>query len=99
MVVVGGTVLVKPESIRAASELCLWMTAETRVEPGCITYGFHVSLNDPNMIQVFEEWESMEDLSLHLATAHYVKFIEEIGPMLAQAPDVKIYEIASVRPL
>ena len=99
MVVVGGTVLIKAECVSDAHKLCLWMTEETLKEVGCITYGFHQSLNDPNTIQVFEEWDSIEDLTNHLATSHFAEFIEKLTPLAAGEPNVKIYEIESVRPL
>ncbi len=99
MIVVAGNISVKPESLGAAIELCKWMTAETVVENGCIVYSFYESLNDPHILHVFEEWESIEDLGLHLAASHFVKFIAEIEPMLAVPPEVKVYEIESVRPL
>jgi len=75
------------------------MEAETRKEPGCITYAFSLDVHSPTTLRISERWESMEALQAHFKSPHMAAF----GAALAKAPpksmDVKLYEVARELPL
>lgn len=48
-------------------------------QPGCIHYDWSADLNDPQRINVFEEWESEEALAAHFAGPQYAGMLAHIG--------------------
>ena len=62
MIIVAGTVVVRPEMREAAIERGLWMSRLTEQEPGCRSYHFYADIADPATFLLFEEWESDEAL-------------------------------------
>jgi quinol monooxygenase YgiN len=99
MIVVAGSVRVKPESREAAIRAALEMAAATRREPGCRAYRFSVDLADPLLFYVHEEWESDAALREHFATSHMAVFQQALPALLAAPPDVGRFEISSVGPV
>ena len=65
MIVIAGTIPIKPERREEAKQLALQMAAATHAEAGCLTYQFYADLADPNTFFIFEEWESEEALQRH----------------------------------
>lgn len=94
MIVVSGTVEVRPDMRAHAVELIRWLMAETAKEQGCQTYRFYADLEKPELFRVFEEWESAEALAAHSKSEHMAEFYKEAANMLAGAPDITKYEIA-----
>ena len=70
-----------------------WMQNESRQEPGCINYGFYVSLEDPTEFVAVEEWESKEALQAHFEAPSVAGFGERIGGLLDRPPEVSIHVI------
>ena len=82
-----------PENREALVEAAKWMQNESRQEPGCINYGFYVSLEDPTEFVAVEEWESREALQAHFEAPSVAGFGAKIGPLLDRAPEVNIHVI------
>ncbi|MGB2200799.1 MAG: putative quinol monooxygenase [Pseudooceanicola atlanticus] len=74
MIIICGTIQVKPEGIDAYKAAAAVATAETLKEEGCGTYGFYQSLDDPTVFRVYEEWASKENLRAHGGSDHYKAF-------------------------
>jgi quinol monooxygenase YgiN len=96
MIVIAGTVAVRPDKRDEAVRAALAMAEATRREPGCITYRFSADLADPNSIYIFEEWESGDALARHFQTEHMRIFRAGLPGLLAGPSTVKRYEVASV---
>ena len=99
MIVVAGTAKVKPEDREAATAAVRAMTAASLAEEGCREYRFAVSIDDPDVVHFFEEWESAEALDLHFATPHMAAFTEAIGAVLDGSPVIDRFEVTGKRPL
>ncbi|MBA3303693.1 MAG: antibiotic biosynthesis monooxygenase [Actinomycetota bacterium] len=99
MIVIAGSVAVKPETRAEAVEALLKMGAASRAEDGCNTYQFAADLADPNVIVVLEVWESAEILERHFATPHMAEFTGKLGQYVAGDMNVVRYEISSSGPL
>ena len=99
MIVVSGTVAVKPEQREEAARVALKMVAATKQEAGCAAYDFWSDLNDPNRFHVFEEWETQEALEAHFQTSHMAEFMEALPALITGPPDIKRYEVGSVAQL
>ena len=96
MIVVAGSVLIDPAKREEAVRVVLAMVEATKKEEGCITYDFYADLADPNRFHVFEEWASQEALDAHFQSAHMAEFQTQLPGLIADAPVVNRYEVASV---
>ena len=90
MIIVHGTIPIRPDCRERALELARRMTVATQAEDGCISYDFYVGLSDPNTLLLFQEWESMEALMAHFQTDHMDEFLQAL-------PDVVSGEIITRR--
>jgi quinol monooxygenase YgiN len=99
MIVVSGTARVRSDGREAAIAAARAMTAASLAEPGCHEYRFAVSLDDPDVVHVFEEWESAEALEAHFATAHMATFMEALGAVLDGSPVIERFEVTGKAPL
>ena len=99
MLVIAGTVSIDPANVETATEAAIVMMQETRKEPGCISYTFSASLEEPGTYRIFEEWESQEALDAHFTAPHMATFQKAMGGMGVRAMEVQRYEIAKVGPL
>lgn len=79
MIVVSGTLKVKPDGVKAARAACLAVMAETRKEAGCYIYEFSQSLEEEGCFRIYEEWSDMDALKAHMKTAHMAVYREAIG--------------------
>src|SRR5215470_10381624 len=95
MIVIAGTARIRPEGRAAAVAAARAMVAATRKEPGCRAYRFSADLDDPNLICIFEEWDSAEALASHFASEHMRLFREALPAVLAEAPAFRRYTVAS----
>ncbi|MCE2485374.1 MAG: antibiotic biosynthesis monooxygenase [Desulfurellaceae bacterium] len=99
MLVVSGTIPIKAESRDEAVQLALDMAKATQAEDGCLFYQFYADLADPNLIRVFEEWESEEALARHMQTDHMATFIKAIPRLVAGPVEAKKYTVSAADPL
>ncbi len=60
----------KPESVEHVKANLMKLVEPTRAEAGCIQYDLHQDHEDPSLFVFFEQWESLEYLEKHLASAH-----------------------------
>lgn len=95
MIVIAGTVPLKPEARAEAIAVARTMVAATRREPGCRAYRFSLDLDDQNLVCIFEEWEDAEALAAHFASDHMRVFREQLPRLIAGVPALRRYEIAS----
>jgi quinol monooxygenase YgiN len=95
VIVVAGTVSIRPERREEAVAVAREMARATRAEPGCISYRFYADLEDPTTFFVFEEWESEAALGRHFETEHMRVFQSRLPGLLAGAMGIKRYVVGS----
>ena len=93
MIIVHGTVPIKPDCRDEALSLAREMSAATQAEDGCISYDFYVGLSDPNTLVLLQEWESMEALSAHFRTRHLREFLRELPNVVSGAIVTRRYAV------
>jgi quinol monooxygenase YgiN len=96
MIIVHGTIPLKPDARELALELARTMAEATRAELGCLSYEFYVGLSDPNTLLLFQEWESMEALMGHFQTEHMDAFLKELPNVVSGEITTKRYAVQSV---
>jgi len=96
VIIVHGTIPIRPECRDQALQLARRMADATRTELGCISYDFYVGLSDPNTLMLFQEWESMEALMGHFQTDHMEEFLQELPDIVSGEITTKRYAVQSV---
>lgn len=62
-------------------------------EPGCTTYQLYKSQKEPNTYIFMEQYASQEALAAHGKTEYFQAAQPKLGPCLAGAPDIQMYDI------
>ncbi len=96
MIIVHGTIPIRPDCREQALELARGMTQATQAEPGCISYDFYVGLSDPNTLMLFQEWESLEALMRHFQTPHMEEFLRALPEVVSGEIATRRYQVQSV---
>jgi quinol monooxygenase YgiN len=68
-------------------------------QPGCVHYDWSADLNDPERINVFEEWDSEEALAAHFAGPHYAGMRAHLHASGLVRADSKKYRIDAEGPV
>jgi quinol monooxygenase YgiN len=95
MIVIAGSVRVRPERRAEAIRVAVEMARATRQEPGCRHYRFSSDLEDPDLFLLFEEWESADALTRHFATEHMRVFQQNLPDILGGPADIHRYEVGA----
>ena len=82
----------KPGAVDQALAACAEVYAKTQGEPGCEKYDYFQNPRDPHLIVFVEEWTTREHLDVHLKLDHVQQFFAVLNPLLAQAPELRIFE-------
>jgi quinol monooxygenase YgiN len=68
------------------------LAAGARDEPGCL--GFRVlTAEEPGEWVLLTEWVDEPALRAHYATAHYRRYRDAVGPLLARPSDVVVHHL------
>ncbi len=92
MIIVGGTFRLDPANVDAWKPHADKMLAASQAEDGCRIYSYGYDVQEPGLIRIYEEWDSMDHLKAHFATPHMADWraaLDEIGLL---SRDVKVYE-------
>lgn len=96
MIIVHGTIPIRPDCREQALKLARGMTEATQSEPGCISYDFYIGLSDPNTLMLFQEWESMDALMRHFQTSHMEEFLRALPGVISGEISTRRYAVQSV---
>jgi len=96
VIIVHGTIPIRPDCREQALELARRMTEATQSETGCISYDFYVGLSDPNTLMLFQEWESMEALMGHFQTDHMDEFLQALPEVVSGEILTRRYAVQTI---
>ena len=96
MIIVHGSIPIKPDQREQALKLARKMIEETRKERGCLSYDFFIGLRDPNTLVLFQEWESMELLMAHYQTPHMKEFLKELPDVINGKITTRRYAVQNI---
>ena len=99
MLIIAGSVRVRPEARERAVAVALAMAEATRKEQGCHAYRFSVDLADPTLFYIHEEWDDAIALGRHFATPHMATFRAELPALLAGASSITKFEVSASEPM
>ncbi len=94
MVIVIAQARIRAESLESTLKAAREMVERTRGEPGCIAYGAHQDLGDPQRVVFVERWESQAHVDAHMALPHTREFLGMVGGVVETAPSIEMFEVA-----
>lgn len=68
------------------------LVGKTVIEPGCIKYELYQDINDPGVLTMIEEWESLEALDAHEKTEHFIRIFPMLKDLVTNESDFRIYK-------
>ena len=92
MIIVTGSVSVRPERIDEAIQESLTHVHRSRREPGCITHAVHRDVEDPNVLVFIEEWESMAALQTHFMVPESGAFVATLSELATTPPVLRVFD-------
>lgn len=92
MIIILGSVDVRPESLESALRLALEHCARSRGEPGCVSHDCFQAVGRPNLLQFVEVWSDMTVLRDHFALADSKAFAAQIGALAVSRPSMRILQ-------
>jgi len=75
------------------------MLEPSRAEPGCISYRYFFSSEDPDMVHFYEQWADQAAIDFHFATDHFRELGVRIPNLIVGGPEIRIYEANPVEPV
>ena len=95
MIVVVGYLTIAPEKRAEAEAAIATLVPLTQVEDGCIDYRYSADLGEPGRINILEQWESEEAMTVHMGQAHFADFMTAIGPCIGGDVSVVRHDVSA----
>jgi len=99
MIFVSGRIELEPAHADAFIEAISAIVETTRKEKGCSIYAIARDVIQSNVVWISEEWETEEDLDVHLATPHVTDFLAKTASLTILSMDARKYQVSSVSPI
>ena len=98
-IVISGEVDMAPENREKALLGAQPLIADALAEKGCVHYAWTADLARPGRVHVFEEWDSEEDLAVHLAGQPYLQMLGHLGAIGILNAVTRKYRVDKVEPV
>lgn len=92
MLIVTGSVRVRPDQLERAVDLSLEHVRRSRMEPGCLYHSVHHDAEDPHRLVFLEHWADASALREHFAVPASGAFVTELAGLTDEPPEMQIYE-------
>ncbi len=99
MIVISGSMRLKPGDHSELVAATKTMMAKTMEETGCRAYRFTFDLEDPDLLHVYEEWDDEAALSAHFAEPHMAEFGPILRDHIADRGSIVRHDVSETRPL
>lgn len=94
MIVITGSIVVRPEHIDEAVRLCVEHSVRSRSEPGCLHHAAHRDLENEHRIVFVERWADRAAVDAHFAVPESGAFVEAVSALAAEPPTMDVLEVA-----
>ena len=91
-IVVVGSMRAKPGKEEETRDALSALVVPTHAEDGCVLYSLHQGAADPSRFAFVERWESQDKLDAHLGSDHIATVLAQADALLAEPPDIVVYE-------
>lgn len=99
MIIVAGTLQIEVTDAILCEPHILEVMSKTALEKGCIVYRFSKDLQTEGLFQIYEEWETEEDLDAHSKSAHIASFLNALSTKYIISRDLKKFKASDIQPI
>lgn len=92
MIVILGSVEVRPDSLEPALALAMEHCARSRGEPGCVSHDCFQAVGRPHLLQFVEVWTDMVMVKGHFAVPESRTFVAQMGTFAASPPVMRVLQ-------
>lgn len=92
MVVLAVTWMAKLGREAEVANLFSKLTAQSRLEPGCLIYQVHRHKTEPRRFFIYEQYQDDASLEAHRASPHFLQYARKELPKIAERVDGQLYE-------
>jgi quinol monooxygenase YgiN len=92
VLIVTGSIRVRPEEIERALELSLEHVRRSRREPGCLLHSVHRDVEEPLRVVFLEHWSDARALRTHFDVPASGAFVRALSRLSDNPPEMVIYD-------
>ena len=92
VLIVTGSIRVRPDLVERALELSLGHVRRSRAEPGCLLHSAHRDVEDPHRLVFLEHWVDASVLRAHFEVPASGAFVTELSRLADDPPEMAIYD-------
>lgn len=92
MIIVLGSVAVRPDAIDEAWRLSQAHVARSRGEPGCIAHAVHRDAEQALRLVFVEQWADRAALAAHFRVPRSRAFVAALRALASEPPRIEVYE-------
>jgi len=96
MIIVIGKAIAKTGCEAEVLEHSLAHVVRSRAEDGCIDHTVSVDQENRQLFRFVEYWRDQDALLTHFAVPESRQFIASLTPLLAAAPDMRLYNAETI---
>jgi len=82
--------IVKDENLETFKAQAEVLVKASRSETGCIEYGLHEDINNPNTLTFIECWKDQEAINIHNNSEHFKTIVPKLGE-LRDGSEINLY--------
>ena len=98
MLLIIGTIRLRPEKLEQAKPAMERMVSASRAEPGCLEYSYAQDVFDPGLIRITEVWSSRAALDAHFASPHLASWRASWPALGIGDRNLVLYEAGEPKP-
>lgn len=99
MIIVAGSLQIEKTDAKSCESHILEVMRKTASEKGCIVYRFSKDLQTDGLFQIYEEWETEEDLEAHSKSSHIAAFLNALSSKNIVSRDLKKFKASDIQPI
>ena len=99
MLIIHVRTVIKPESREAFLAAAREVIAQTRREPGSLSYSCYEDIAEPNVFIFYEEWRAQADIDAHLAQPYTQGLLAAAAQWVMVTPTMTLHDVANSSPL
>ena len=93
MIIALGDIYAQIPRSEQVRELMRETQARVREQPGCVSYAFAESLEDPGHFVVVEQWRDQPALDAHFRSTAFADYQARIGGWLVRSSELRVHAV------
>lgn len=93
MIIALGDVYAQIPRLAEVRELMRATQARVREQPGCVSYAFAESLEEPGHFMLVQQWRDQEALDEHYRSQAFADYQAQVAEQLVRASELRLHEV------